>query len=412
MKILFCPLASHGFLYPLIGIAKAIRSRGHEVMFVTGPAFTQALEEADFSRIPRGAKDGSSFDVATWYLPLSVAIQIKHIQYALSRFPADLIVTTQLALGPLLAAEIMRLPVAVLSLGTYLWPLWPLDYAPETTQERRLQWRYGDMMSHYNKARSLVGLSPSDADHLASPLLGDLFMIQSVPELEQNDYEFPSKSHFVGSCGWEPESSDMELSTWLDECKTAAEPIIYVQPGRSFQLSSFWSPLRDVLKDKPLRVVANLGRMDGEVGSIPKNFFVRPHVPQGKVLHYASAVIATGHTTAVLGALTHGLPSLLFPAGSGSDDIAEHCEQAGAALCLHEATGDSGVLEEAVDELLVNSNLRQKAERLRIAFARAGGISRAAELIESIGVPRRELNDRIDKSPTLIEHSQSSRLEV
>jgi MGT family glycosyltransferase len=412
MNILFCPLAGYGFVNPLIGIAKALHSRGHAGMFVTGPAFTQALDEADLSRIPRGAQDGPSFDVATWGLPLSVAIQIKHIKYALDRFSADMLVTTQLALGPLLAAEIMGLPVAVLSLATYLWPLWPLDHKPKTEQERRLQWRYADMMSHYNKARSLVGLSPTDADHLTNPLLGDLFMLQSVPELEQNKYEFPSKVHFVGSCGWEPQTSDMELSTWLDECKAAAEPIIYVQAGRSFHLPSFWPPLRDTLKDKPLRIVAASERMDGEVGSIPNNFFVRAHVPQGKVLPYSSAVIATGHTTAVLGALTHGLPSLLFPTGSGSDDIAEHCEQVGAALCLHEATLGPGVLEKAVDELLVNNNLRQKAEYLRIAFARAGGISRAAELIESIGVSRRKPDKKIDTSPTPIEHSQSSRLQA
>ena len=89
MRLPFCPLASHGFVYPLIGIAKAIRSRGHEVAFVTGAAFSETLQEEGFDRVPRGAKDGSSFEVKAWFNPVSVAVQVKHIEYALERFHAD-----------------------------------------------------------------------------------------------------------------------------------------------------------------------------------------------------------------------------------------------------------------------------------------------------------------------------------
>ncbi|HLG15724.1 MAG TPA: nucleotide disphospho-sugar-binding domain-containing protein [Blastocatellia bacterium] len=384
MKLLFCPLASHGFVYPLIGIAKYMRSRGHEAVFVTGPAFSEALLAEGFDRVPRGAKDGPSFEVKTWFKPVSVAIQAKHIEYALERFLADALVTTQLSLGPLIISETRRIPVAVLGLATYVWPLWPLNHKPQSEKEERLQWRYGDMMGYYNKARSALGLSAIDRDHLMNPLLGDLFMVQSVPELEQNEYELPSKAHFVGSCAWEPESSDPDLSAWLDQCGADGEPLIYAQPGRSFDLPSYWPCLRDALRDKPLRLAAAIDRMDGEAGDVPGNFFVRGHVPQGKVLPRAAAVIGTGHTTSVLGALTHGLPSILLPSGSASDDIAEKCERAGAALCFEDAPMDVGFFEDAVNELLANRNLRRRAEFLRDAFAKAGGCSRAAALIEQM----------------------------
>ena len=382
MRYLFCPLASHGFVYPLIGLAEAARLQGHEVSFVTNAAFSETLSDLGLTRIPCGAKDLASFEVKHWTKPLAVAIQVKHIQYALERFPADALVTTQLTLGPLIASEITGLPVVVLGLAAYLWPLWPLDYEPETPIEKEMQWRYGDMMAYYNKARRALGLSVSNADHLMNPMLGDLYLLQSVPELEQSKYDFPSNVYFVGSCGWEPATSDSELSAWLEEGRAAAEPIIYVQQGRSFTLPGFWAKLCEALRDKPIRVVADVGRMDEEVGSTPGNFFIREHVPLGKVLPYCAAVISTAHTTSVLGALVHGLPCLFFPSGSGSDDIAEHCERAGAALRIYATAVDATLIESSIHELLTNSELRENAQRLKRAFERAGGSSRAAELIE------------------------------
>lgn len=387
MRLLFCPLASHGFVYPLIGIAKAMRLRGHEVAFVTGPAFTETLRDEGLERVPRGAKDGSSFEVKNWFNAVSVAIQVKHIEYALESLNADALVTTQLGLGALIAGETRRLPVAILGFATYLWPLWPLNHKPQSPKEERLAWRYGEMLSYYNKARSVMGFSEINADHMMNPLLGDLFMIQSVPELEKNEYDLPYNARFVGSCGWEPESDDPALSEWIER-GVAHEPLIYVQLGRSFDSPSYWPFLRDALMDKPLRVAAAVDRMDGEVGTVPRNFFLRGHLPQGKVLQNSSAMISTGHTTSVLGALTHGVPSMLLPSGSASDDIAEHCERAGAALCFENAPMDAGFFENAVNELLANRSLRQHAEILRDAFAKAGGCDRAAKLIEEMSVVR------------------------
>lgn len=357
-------------------------------MFATGPAFVETLRESGFDRIPRGEKDGPSFEVKNWFIPVPVAIQIKHIEYALQKFGADVLVTTQLGLGPLIASEVFRLPVAVLGFASYLWPLWPSDHKPQSPKEERLQWRYGDMMGYYNKARSVLGLSPSNADHLMNPLLGDLFMIQTVQELERNEYDLPSNARFVGSCGWEPESDDPALTAWLEDRSAGGAPLLYVQPGRSFDQPSYWPHLREALANKPLRVAAATDRMDGEVGALPKNFFVRGHLPQGKVLEYSSAVITTGHTTAVLGALTHGLPSILLPAGSASDDIAENCARAGAAMCFEDVPLDVAFFESAVNELLLNRKLRQNAESLRDALVKAGGCNRAAELIEEMSVGR------------------------
>ena len=125
MRFLFCSLASHGFVYPAIGIAEVLRRRGHKVAFVTDLTCRDTLGQAGFARIPRGNTDGPSFQVKHWAEPLAVAIQVKHIEYALEQFNPDVMLGQQLTLGPLIAGDRHRLPVAMLGLAAYLWPASP-----------------------------------------------------------------------------------------------------------------------------------------------------------------------------------------------------------------------------------------------------------------------------------------------
>lgn len=390
MKYLFCSLASHGFVYSAIGIALALCRRNHEVAFVTGPAFSKTLMQANIERIPFGAKDGESFQLQQWADPLAIEKQVKHIEYALEYFAPDVLVSHELTLGPLLVGELYNLPVAVLGLAAYLWQASEslMKRLPQLYNYSIVVWRYREMMRYYNQARKLFQLPQNNANFRETPLIGDLFLLQSVPELEGNVDVLPSRVHLVGACLWEPPQTDAALLDWLEEAVASTEPAIYVQPGRSFEQPGFWLHLVKALKEQPIRVVTATGRMDSEVASIPANFFVRHHIPQGLVLPYARAVISSGHTNPVLGALTHGLPSLLIPNGRGTEDIAERCQQAGVAICLPEYAVTAEALGQAVRELLNNSNLWSNVQLLKCAFTKTDGCERAANLLEVLGVSR------------------------
>jgi len=390
MKFLFCSLASHGFVYPAIGIAQVLRQRGHTVAFVTDLTFSDTLRQAEFARIPRGQTDGPSFQIKFWGEPLAVAMQVKHIEYALEQFGPDVMLGQQLTFGPLIAAHRHRLPVAVLGLAAYLWPASAslLRRPPRSERERHLVWRYAAMMDQYNQCMALFGLPRSHANHRDTPLLGDLFLLQSVPELAGDVNQFPMQVHCIGACLWESLQVDAELVHWLDQTQAAQRPVIYVQPGQSFHIPGFWPHVLTALADRPVGVVASVGRMDGDIGAIPGNFFVRGHVPQGMVLPRAQAVICNGHTTTVLGAVTHGLPSLLMPNGSGAGDITECCQHAGVAISLAPSAVTAATLQHAVEALLHCSSLRQRAQALQRAFAQVNGLERAADLLEQLAVTR------------------------
>jgi len=292
-----------------------------------------------------------------------------------------------LALGPLIVANRRKLPVGVLGFCTYLWPAFNVpsrdwERVNLSTVEDWRGWRHSGMLTTLNRARALFRLPAYATDCRDTPLTGDLFMVRSVPELEPDASSLPQKVHLVGSCLWEPEVRDDELESWLAETADLGVPLIYVQHGRFFHIPSFWPRLVEALGKLDCRVAASTGRLDSSVGELPRSFFVRPYIPQGRVLEVARVAVASANTTVVLGTLTAGIPSLLIPGGGEQPDVASLCKSAGVAKVLtpQEATVE-GICE-AVAELLKNRTYRDRAAQYQAFFSNIDGPERAADLLE------------------------------
>jgi UDP:flavonoid glycosyltransferase YjiC (YdhE family) len=390
MRFLICSLASHGFVYPSIGLGKGLQERGHEVALVTGCDFAGVIARAGLERIARSrVKDGPSFEIHLWYQPLSVAIQVKHLQHAIEQFRPDVLVGQQLCLAPFLMAEHLGLPLAVLGMAAYLWPASEelLSRPARSEQEARWCWRFADQTGYFNTMRELFKMPPSEADFRNTPLLGDLFLLRSVPELEGRADELPPKVHFVGDCLWEPEDeSDEALKEWLREAAASGEPVLYVQQGATFNLERFWPHLLESCAAHGRRIVASVGRMHGELDSagLPDGVLARPHVPQAAVLPHAAGVVCAANGTACLGALRHGVPLLLFPGGGEQLDVAERCVAAGAALSADPDGLDAASFGRLLDELLERDDLRHGAGRMGDAFRAEPPFAHAVSLIDQL----------------------------
>ena len=407
MRFLFSSLTTHGSLGPAIAIAHELRQRGHETAFITGPSMAPLLEQAGMRRIPRGPQDGPSFIVEHTAHPLEQARQVKHFEYALQQFSPDVLVGPAMAFGAVLAGARHGIPTAVIGLASSIIPTeayvaqlpaearaYPVIRMKGTLlYEESLQERYGRLMESYNICCEIFGLPKREGPYSQTPLLGDLHLLQSVPELEGPVDLLHEQTHLVGACTWDFAAEDPQLEAWLAQARTSGEPILYTQPGRVFNSPGFWPSLRQILADRPVRVVASTGRMDGELGKVPANFYVRPHVAQALVLPYAQAVISSSTTTTVLGALTRGLPLLLIPGGGGGEqaDVTLRCLAAGVALHLHPTEVTPSRLGEKVDALLATASLRHHAQRLQAALARAPGSPGAADLLERLGRERRPI---------------------
>ncbi|MGW4561046.1 glycosyltransferase [Streptomyces sp. NPDC004561] len=387
-RFLFCPLASPGHVFPMIGISLELARRGHSVAFATGTRFNDLLRREGIPRIPRGPHDGDSFHLETWWEPTSIALQAGHVLHAVSEFGPDVLMCGQLSYGPILIGEVLDLPVAILGFATYLLPKPRREKGQSNGKmneaEERAAWRLQSMSEKMHEARDFLHMPPLSSRQAADFLLGDKFLLQSVPELELGATDLPPGVHFVGSCVWEPGESDDELSEWLEVTRESG-PVIYVQHGRLFDLGNFWNALAECLGNADIRVVASIGRMGGKpINPPPCNFFVRPHIPQNQVLPHATLVISAANTTAVLGALSHGLPLLLLPGGGEQLEVAAMCERMGAALTLDPGGVTSESIEAALHEIGEKPRFRTSAKQIQSRLSKMDGHRLAADLLESL----------------------------
>lgn len=388
MRLLFASLGTPGLLFPLIGIAERMRERGHEVGFVTDIRFERFLADHGFPRIPRGTRDGHSFEVSSWADPLSGALQVRHLEFAITRFAPDLLLCSNLALGPLLVGETHAIPVGVLGPAAYMWPASTHLIAGEaarTDQEARLVARHDQMLLHYNALRAGFGMTAVHPFYKCSPLLGDRYFIQSTPELNPQFVALPAAARYVGSCLLETTKAlPHTISVWMDRQSNRGYPLIYAVFGRMFGRHSPLNVFLQWVRGRDVAAVISCDRYDGVIHAVPDNALIVNGLAQEWILPRVGLVITSGHTTSVLGAIQHGRPLIILYTGSLTDDLGEHCELYGNAKSCAASDVTIELLSALVDEGLNSKVLLKKARDLQVAFRRYDGPTLVADYLETM----------------------------
>ena len=258
MKYLFCPMSSSGFVFPSIGIAKLLIRRGHQVAFVTGRSFDKIFEREGLERIPNGTRDTDCFTLPKWTWLREVSKQVRYITSAIQEFNPDVLVGTVLGKGAPVASELRGVPLSIIGFATYLWALPDVLALPDSLRSQSDRFLVNMLESdveEHNQLRMRFKLTQANAPSREMPMLGDLFLMQNVPELVGNPQAFPPQVHFVGCCLWDECVKDSELDEWMDKAIGSGDPILYVQPGAYFDKRNFWPDLVDALAGKSIRVV-------------------------------------------------------------------------------------------------------------------------------------------------------------
>jgi UDP:flavonoid glycosyltransferase YjiC (YdhE family) len=386
-RVLIAPLASPGFVFSSLAVAERARAAGNDVAFVTDLSFADTIASRGFARIPRGAGDGHSFQLDGWGHPLQIAMQVKHLELALAAFRPDVILASNLAMGPLLVARAHRIPVAVLGSVVFLWPdARAAARPPAEATARRLAWRYREQMQHLETAAATLGLPAfAPAGSADNPLLGDRFLIQGVPELQRDDGALPDACRFVGSCTYDAlDAPSAEELAWLRAQRACRRALVYVQLGRIFESAPVWEAFRDWAVARDVAAVVCSERHDRPLDGVPDHVLVVPRIAQDAVMPFADAAVTTGHPTAVLGALSHGAPLVMLPSGSGTEEIAEACTRFGAALSPERAGSAPADLARALDRVLDEPGLRAAARRLQALFAAYDGPANVCRELDAL----------------------------
>ncbi|MGW1963733.1 glycosyltransferase [Streptomyces sp. NPDC001935] len=370
MNVLLCPLGDPGYLYPALAVGRELRRRSHTVHVLAGPRAAPVVSEAGLDL--SAATDDAALSVAHWSVRGSE--QYTEVSRAVRRLRPDVLLTSVLNHGALVAAEAAGLPVVVLGLAAHLWPYRSGGAGPADTHDRT--WRLTETLKRYRALREGAGLAPRHDRHSDTPLLGASFLLRGHPVLEPTDAELPPVVRHVGPCWWEPEPPSAEP---LPDSK----PLAYVHLGRTFGGASLWPRLNAAFTRGTYRAVVELGRSGAPEAAADADLIVGRRPWMGRLVERADLVLTNATSAPVLAALLHGKPLLVAPNGSEQQVLAAACLRAGVARRLPEPGTAAADLRAAIEETAHDVQLRARAEEIGAELTDGKSETRAADAVES-----------------------------
>jgi UDP:flavonoid glycosyltransferase YjiC (YdhE family) len=381
VRILFTFAGGSGHFEPLVAIARAAAAAGHTVAFGGQPVMIPAIEAAGFTAF---AMAGATLSATPERLPL-LKLDAEREDHALregfatrlarQRFAAalalcaewqpDLIVCDEVDFGAVVAAERLGLPFAtvlVIAAGSFV--------------------RKQVIAEPLNQLRAEHGLPP-DPD--LAMLSRYLVLSPFPPSYRDPAFPLPATAHSLRPLILEPGRND-SAPAWLTGLSGA--PTVYFTLGTVFNVESgdLFERVLAGLRGLPINVIATVGREidPEEFGPQPATVHIERYISQALVLPQCDLVVSHGGSGSVVGALAHGLPSVLIPMGADQPLNAARCADLGVARVLDalEATPES--VREAVSSVLAAPSYRQAAERMRDEIAALPGPAHAVMLLERL----------------------------
>lgn len=377
MNILLCPLSDGGYLYPAIAAARELRRRGNSVSVLGRASVEPIVAEAGLPFVAAedlGVRGGFS---ATWWAVTGLA-QYQATLRAAAVTRADLLVTSVLCHGPLLAAEALDLPVVVLGLSVYLW-----DYLAGGEGEpqigRTRENRTRETLRLLAEQREQAGLGGRPAPWPHNPMLGDALLLRGDSALEYPGAVLPDRVHQVGPLTWEPAADPAEVAAVRTHVERTGKPIVYVHLGRFFGGINRWPELNAAFTAGRFHAVVEQGRSTKPQPASGADILLVRKPWMGPLIDLAELVLTSGTSAPVLAALLRGRPLVVSPNGSEQPLVAAACQRAGVGVHVGDELSDYPTLLASAWQ---DHGMRDRARELGRALAAAQSAARAADLIE------------------------------
>jgi MGT family glycosyltransferase len=172
-------------------------------------------------------------------------------------------------------------------------------------------------------------------------------------------------------------------------------PTVYFTLGTVFNLESgdLLDRVLTGLRELPSNLVVTVGHHvdPAEFGPQPRHVHVEQFIPQSSVLPYCDLVVSHGGSGSVIGALAHGLPSVLLPLGADQPLNAGRCADLGVARVLDAVEATPEVVRAAAADVITDPAYRCDAEGLRDEIAALPDPAHAIGLLERLAREKRPL---------------------
>jgi MGT family glycosyltransferase len=122
-----------------------------------------------------------------------------------------------------------------------------------------------------------------------------------------------------------------------------------------------------------------------DFGAQPDNVRIERFVPQEQVLRQTDLVVSHGGSGSLMGALAHGLPSVLLPLGADQPHNAQRAAELGVARVLDAATASPDEIGRAVSEMLADDAAADEACQMAAEIDGLPGVEATVPLLERLG---------------------------
>ena len=165
-----------------------------------------------------------------------------------------------------------------------------------------------------------------------------------------------------------------------------ARPLVFISFGTVFNADrDLFDICFDTLLPLDCDAVASTGRAY-TAADFPRAGHIRivPFVRQAAVLERASVAITHGGMITSCESLSWGVPMILIPATEEQEILASRIEELGCGIHIHRQDVSAERLREAVRCLFSDPTYRERCGTVAESFRQAGGVSLAADRIESL----------------------------
>ena len=415
-RFLFAHWEGGGNTPPMLSVVRRLLARGHAVRVLSDPCNRDEVVATgasfqSWTKAPhRPDKSIDTDPLRDWEVksPLVMVGRLRDrlfvgpslayaedVVHELTRFPADAIVTSEMLLGVMAAAEAARIPCVVLCANVYLFPQpgvppFGPGLEPATNVAGRIRdWAIRTMMMHafgkgtalFNATRRALRLEPLRHPFEQMERVATHLVLTSAAF----DFQSPAPPRqlvYAGAALDDPDWTQPWTSPWRSDDR---RPLVLVGFSSTFQNQT------DVLS----RVIMALGALDVravvtagpaiDAAALPSapNVHVCQSAPHSELLKQASAVVThCGHGT-VIRSLAAGVPLVCMPMGRDQNENAARVVYRGAGVRLN-PTAPAETIQQAVRTVLEAPRYREHARALGEQIVRDARESPAVRVLEEL----------------------------
>jgi len=405
------PVGSSGDVHPFIGIGRALRARGHDVVIVTSGAFKEVCERAGLGF--RETVSAEIFDRMSKHPDLWNST--KGLQFVLGtvadylRFGYGLVgelyepgrtvlVGHALSFGTRLFEEKHGVPSATLHLAPSIFrsdfqqpafaPGWELTRAPRWV--KRMFWWGIDrflidplIVPKLKAVRQELGLPPVSRvfrDWVHSPQR----VIALFPDwFGPPQPDWPAALRFAGFPQYD-ESDQQQLAPGLLRFLDAGEPPIVFTPGSANQsAASFFQAAVDASLRLNRRALL-LTRYTDHLPALPATVHYESFAPFSRLLPRCAALVHHGGIGTLAQALAAGVPQLTMPMGFDQPDNTTRLLRLGVARWVAPAKFTGERVAPLLDSLLTDPAVASACAKYAVLLKDSAALDRTCDLLEEL----------------------------